>query len=338
MASITQYRGKTWRVVIRRTGFPSVSKTFTNKAMAQEWARKTESEMDARTFQAVRATHKDTIRAVFEKFREEVVPNRNGARWENVRINRFLKEASWMDRRVDQLRAVDIRDWRNERLKEVSAATVNREMNLISGIFSHAIKEFGTPMPVNPCHQVSRPAGHDKARSRRWSQGEIDAILKATDWAEDKRPTSAREYVPWAVLLAIETAMRLGELTSMTVADFDPENRAVHLERTKNGDPRSVPLSTKALKWLTFLVEGRAADEKIIPYTSESVGVYFREVRDAVGLSDLRFHDTRHEAATRLSKKLSNVLELSAVTGHRSLASLRRYYNPLPSELASKLD
>lgn len=68
------------------------------------------------------------------------------------------------------------------------------------------------------------------------------------------------------------------------------------------------------------------------------MGLYFREVRKKAGVVDLRFHDTRHEAATRLSKKLSNVLELSAVTGHRSLQSLKRYYNPTASELAAKLD
>lgn len=338
MASITQYRGKTWRAVIRRTGYPSVSKTFPNKAMAQQWARQTEADMDARTFQVVRATPKDTVRAVFEKFRDEVVPTRNGARWENVRINRFLRTIGWMDRRVDQLRPSDVRDWRDARLQEVQPASVNRELNLMSGIFAHAIKEWSTPMAANPVHLVSRPAGADKARSRRWTQAEIDAILKVTEWAEDKKPASAYEYVPWAVLLAIETAMRLGELTSMTVADFDPEHRAVHLEKTKNGDSRSVPLSTKALRWLTFLVEGREGDEKIIPYTSETMGVYFREAREKAGLEDIRFHDTRHEAATRLSKKFSNVLELSAVTGHRSLASLKRYYNPTAAELAAKLD
>lgn len=338
MASITKYRGDTWRAVVRRTGFKSVSSTFTTKLQAESWARKIESDMDSRIYRDVKATSADTVRAVFEKFREDVSPERRGSKWEIVRINRLLRTADFADRRLDQLTHEDLRDWRNDRLKEVSASSVNRELNLMSGIFSHAIKEWSAPMKENPVHLVSRPAGSDKARSRRWSQREIDAMLQVTGWAEDKRPAVGRDYVGWAVLLAIETAMRLGELTSMRVADFDAGARAVHLDITKNGDARAVPLSSKAMRWLAFLTEGREPDDRIIPLHSESLGLYFRQARDEAGLTGLHFHDTRHEAATRLSKKLSNVLELSAVTGHRSLQSLKRYYNPSAAELAAKLD
>lgn len=337
MASIAKYRGNTWRAIVRRTGYRSVSQTFSTKAQADAWARKIEAEMDQRIYRDIKATAKDTVRAVFEQFRDEVSATRRGAKWEIVRIDRLLRTADFADRRLDQLTPEDIRDWRNARLKEVSPASVNRELNLMSGIFSHAIKEWSVPLRENPVHLVSRPAGADKARTRRWSQKEIDAVLKASGWDEAKQPEVGRDYVGWAVLLAIETAMRLGELTSMRVRDFDGEARAVHLELTKNGDSRSVPLSSKALQWLTFLSTGREADEKIIPLTSESLGLYFRQVRDDAGLTDLHFHDTRHEAATRLSKKLSNVLELSAVTGHRSLQSLKRYYNPTAADLAAKL-
>ncbi len=338
MASITKYRADTWRAVIRRTGFKPVSSTFNNKAQAEAWARKIEAEMDARIYRDIKATARDTVRAIFVQFRDEVSPNRRGARWEITRINRILRTAGWADRRLDQLTPEDIREWRNDRLKEVAASSVNRELNLMSGIFTHAIKEWSAPMKENPVHLVSRPAGSDKARSRRWTQREIDAVLKVSGWAEDKPPQVGRDYVGWAVLLAIETAMRLGELTSIRVVDFDAEARAVHLDITKNGDSRSVPLSSKALRWLTFLTAGREPDEKLIPLTSESLGLYFRQVRDEAGLTGLHFHDTRHEAATRLSKKLANVLELSAVTGHRSLQSLKRYYNPSAAELAAKLD
>lgn len=338
MASIAKYRGNTWRVIIRRTGYKSVSSTFPNKALAEAWARKIEGDMDRRLYRDVKALAGDTVRAVFERYRDEVTTTRRGGRWDALRINSLLRSIDFADRRLDQLSPEDLREWRNKRLTEVSAATVNREMNCISGIFSHAIKEWSVPMPSNPVHLVSRPAGANKARTRRVTQDEIDAVLKASDWAENRRPRVGREYVGWAMLLAVETAMRLGELTTMRVKDFDPSNRAVHLELTKNGDARSVPLSTKAMGWLAFLAEGRPPEDRIIPVSAASLGIYFRRIRDEAELGDLHFHDTRHEAATRLSKKLANVLELSAVTGHRSLQSLKRYYNPTAAELASKLD
>ena len=142
----------------------------------------------------------------------------------------------------------------------------------------------------------------------------------------------------WSVLLAIETAMRIGELCALTVNDYDPVGRSATLHDSKNGDARAVPLSKRAIEILNRLTEGKERDEKIFPVSAESLGLYFRDARNKAGVTNLKFHDTRHEAATRISKKLSNVLELSAVTGHRSLSSLRRYYNPTATELASRLD
>ena len=211
-------------------------------------------------------------------------------------------------------------------------------MNLISGVFTHAIKEWGIPLRENPVHLVKRPAGTGRHRNRRWSEDDLAKVLDAAGWKQEHRPTVGREYVGWAVLIAIETAMRLGELCSLRVRDFDPAGRYVTLHDTKNGDARAVPLSKKAVELFTVLVEGRGKGEQIFGVSAASLGVYFREVRKKAGVVDLRFHDTRHEAATRLSKKLPNVLELSAVTGHRSLQSLKRYYNPTPTELAAKLD
>ena len=103
---------------------------------------------------------------------------------------------------------------------------------------------------------------------------------------------------------------------------------------------RNVPLSRRAVELLQVLVKDRQPDEQVFPFSPDTLGRYYREVRQAAGLKDanLNFHDTRHEAASRLSLKLSNVLELSAVTGHRSLQTLKRYYHPKASELASKLD
>lgn len=337
MASITAYGGR-YRAVVRRVGYKARSKIFPTERQAKAWARSIEAEMDRAQYREPGQGLKTTVRELFEKFSTDVCPGRKGGRWETVRLAMLLRTADFVERRLDQLQAEDIRAWRDERLKEISPASVNREMNLISGVFTHAIKEWGTPLRENPVHLVKRPNGSGRHRNRRWSEDDIAKVLRAAEWKQEQRPVLGREYVGWAVLVAIETAMRLGELCTLRVRDFHPAERYVTLHDTKNGDARAVPLSKKAVELLTILVDGRGQGEHIFRVSAASLGVYFREVRKKAGVVDLRFHDTRHEAATRLSKKLPNVLELSAVTGHRSLQSLKRYYNPTPAELASKLD
>ena len=131
--------------------------------------------------------------------------------------------------------------------------------------------------------------------------------------------------------------MRIGELCLPTVADFHRQEKYVFLSNTKNGDSRNVPLSTTAISYLEILCKDKKSTDKIFPVKANTLGEYVLDVRRACGLEHLVFHDTRHEAATRLSAKLSNVLELSAVTGHRSLKSLQRYYHPIPADIAGKL-
>lgn len=339
MASVKPYRDG-WRAVIRRVGYPVRSKVFKLKKDADAWSREIESSMDNNKYRDLAKAKEHTVGALFERFRDEVCASRKGGRWDKVRINYLIKTAEFTKRRLNQLRFEDIRDWRDGRLKQVSPPSVNREMNLISGIFSHAMEEWSAPLAANPVHMVSRPKGADRPRNRRIYDDEIQAILAAAKWDENKRPTNGKEMMPWAFLLALETAMRPSELTALRVKDFHPAERCVRLGDSKNGEGRDVPLSTKAMQYLTFLVEGRKTDELIFIVSWESLGAYYRDVRTKAGLakSDLRFRDMRHEATTRLSRKFNNQLELAAVTGHKSLQSLKRYYNPTAAELAKRLD
>lgn len=347
MASIKQYRGKTWRAIVRRKGFPVESKTFALKSDAEAWAAKIEARMGVSGYDALqlKMAKVTTVKSVFEQYRDEVAPHMKGRNEVNT-VKRLIRDAKFMNLLLSRVGPQDIRDWRDERLagnkgKEVAAVSpqsVNREMNTISGVFTHAIKEWGVPLAENPCHLVSRPAGGDVRRNKRWAQADIDTFLKAAKWVEDQTPKTGRDYVGWALLLAIETAMREGELCALRAQDFYPDECRVHLRDSKNGDPRDVPLSKKAIRYFAQLCHGKKPGDKVFPIIANTLGQYTLEVRRKCGLEHLHFHDTRHEAATRMSKKLSNVLELSAQTGHRSLNSLKRYYNPTAAEIASRLD
>lgn len=328
-------RGDTWLAEIRRKNHPYISKTFPTKRAAQIWASEVEHTMDNR---GRVSADKTKLADLFARFAEEVSPTRKGERWEQVRIRFFLKRREFAGLTVATCDDRVIRQYRDARLKEVSPSSVNREMNLLAGIFSHAIKEWGL-RATNPVSTVGRPVGHDRARNLRWSDNDIAKILEASGFQEDVRPKVGREYVGWAVLLLVETAMRLGELCAVKVGDVHLVDRWLRVHDSKNGDPRDVPLSPRACELLECLVRGRAPEEKVIPVTSDTLGLYFRRERAKVKLSTpgLRIHDIRHEGTSRLATKFSNVLELSAVTGHRSLQSLRRYYNPKASDLAKRL-
>jgi integrase len=340
MASVKSYKGDRYRAVVRRVGYPVQSGIFGSKKDAEAWARDIESQMDNNKFRHLARAKDSTVAELFQRYLDEVVPTKKGRRWDTVRVNFLLREAPFCKRRLDQLRFEDVRNWRDARLKQVSAASVNRELNLISAIFSHAIREWSVPLTENPCSLVSRPEGADRQRNRRWTDRELQIILKAASWDETVKPTNGKEMMPWALLLALETAMRPSELTALKVEDFYPEEHCVRLHDSKTGHGREVPLSSKALRYFHFLTEGREVDQPIFIVHWECLGAHFRKVRAATSLanSDLRFRDARHEATTRLSKKFSNALELAAVTGHRSLQSLKRYYNPTAAELAARLD
>lgn len=349
MASVKPYpdlkKGPKWRAVVRRKGFSTRSKIFDLKADADAWAGDLESEMRNNRYRDLARAREHTVGEFFEKFRDEVCPLREGGKWETTRINGLIRKAEFTKRRLDQLKFEDVRDWRDQRLKEVAPATVNREMNLISSVFKHAIQEWSAPLPYNPVSLVSRPKGINRYRFRRWHEDEISAILKAAEFDEAVLPEIGKDYVAWALLIACECAIRPKELCSLTVRDFHERDRYVRVHKSKNDAHkeergRNVPLNKRATELVKKLCQGKQPDDKIIPIQQDTLGAYYRELRAKAGLANanLRFYDSRHEGTTRLAKKLPNVLVLSAATGHKSLQSLQFYYNPRPDEIAALLD
>jgi integrase len=152
---------------------------------------------------------------------------------------------------------------------------------------------------------------------------------------------------------AIETAMRRGELLQLRWENIDLEKRTAFLEDTKNGESRTVPLSTAALNILRAL--GTKSGGRVFPITMETFKqAYSRAVirardlyvRECVGdgkrpdskfLIDLHFHDLRHEASSRLFEVGLNVMEVASITGHKTLQTLKRYTHLRAEELALKL-
>ncbi len=330
MATIVQ-RGNKWRVQIRLRGVTR-SNTFERHADAKAWAARTESQiLDGLQGNASR---NKTFGDIAQRYLEEVTPQKRGQREESYRIGRIL-QAHLSTIYLSDLRPQDIADWRDDRLKEVSSASVIREITTISAICNQAMREWGL-LNDNPVLKISKPKP-TKARTRRPSEQEIEELCKAMLLTEDTtKPELVTQRVALALLFAIETAMRAGEICGLTWNDIYLTKRIAHLPITKNGSSRDVPLSKRAIEIIEKL---KGIDEKsVFNVDAKTLDVLFRRARDKCEIEDLHFHDTRREALTRISKKVP-VEMLAKISGHKDLRILLNvYYRPKMSDIASMLD
>ena len=307
-----------WRAQIRRLGLPDLNKTFRTKAHAEQWARAIEGGFEAP------AVGKHTLLQAMRRYAIEVSPTKRGARWERLRLKALEED----DIAKAQLAALDSDrwgKWRNARLLEVAPATVRREMNLLAALYEAARREWKW-VKVNPFRDVRKPPEPD-ARRRGVKSGEFEKLAEKLTGPAGKEVLAGFE-------LGIETAMRAGEMWGLEREQIDLAAGVAHLTITKNGDARDVALSPRAIEIMRGLLEdGRPA---LFTITNASRDALFRKARDAAGVSDLHFHDSRSEAVIRLSKKL-DVLELAQQIGHRDLNSLQLYYRQSAAERARRL-
>jgi len=356
-----------WQARVRRQGFPQQTRTFMYREDAEKWVRKLEHELETSGFVDRREAEKNTLAVVLKRYQQEVTPSKKSADIEAIKINVLLRDHDLMNMKMSAITSVAVAAWRDRRLRQVSGATVNREIDVLSTVLNHARREWGIHVE-NPIPYVKRPE-KSKARDRRFSADEEKYLLAALDEGQRKGDGTFGKGArnPWLsplVRLALETAMRRGELLALLWEHVNLEKQTAHLPDTKNGDARTVPLSTKAvaiLKALPYQSEDEDAgdeDPKVGPVFNTTAMALRKGFTRAVErarekyaedckaikrkpspafLADVHFHDTRHEAASRLADKLSNVLELSAVTGHKDLRMLQRYYHPRAEDLAKKL-
>jgi len=319
-------RSGAWRAQIRRKGYPSESATFTKLTDAKAWAEERERELNL--LQHGRIIPR-SMKQALEEYSLRVAPTHRGARWEQVRCKKLARELPFRDRLLTEVRPADVVQWRDEALEQLAPASVRREMGLLRLVFEAARLEWGW-CRANPVDDVKRPR-NPPARKRLFADAEVEELLAAAGYERGAVPSTAAQRAAVALLIALETGMRAGELCGVRPErDIDVDGRVLRLQRTKNDDERRVPLSKVALALWALLPDG-------LGLSAKALDVHFRALRDGCGFDDLHFHDSRATAVTRLSKKL-DILELARMIGHRDLRSLQVYYRKAEREIAERLD
>jgi integrase len=326
MASIRERAGK-WQARIIRKGYPEEVKSFNSKQDAQKWARAIESAIDKGTHQNVGYAKDVLLRDILQRYVEEVTPTKRGAKREAESI-RFVQRHKMSSYSMATLTPTVIAAFRDERLKTVSAGTIIRELVILSSVINHARKEWSLPIS-NPCEMVRKPPT-PQGRSRLLTNEEEVKLLN------ELQPKGRRSrWMAPLVMLALETAMRRGELLSLRWNDINISAQTAMLRMTKNGTSRKVPLSKKAITVLMNLP--RNENGMVFQLSEMGMEAAFRKACSRAGIVNLHFHDLRHTATSRLAEKLPNVIELASVTGHRTIQMLKRYYHPNAETLAKKL-
>lgn len=333
MATIRKRGELQWQAIIKRRGHPLVSKTWNTRKEAEAWARLVESEIDRGVFVSRGEVERTTLHDLIERYRVEVLPSKRG--------KHFGPALKVLDEQLGKysLAALSpklVAEFRDRRTKAgLSASTVRKEINLLSKLIDLGGKEWGLPLPANPCAMVSRPPPGG-ARDRRLEDDELERIIAASE-----------PHVALLVRFAIETAGRLGELLALRWQDVDTTKRVALVRGidgrgTKNDDAfRAVPLSSEAVSVLDELKKlPRGIDGRVFYWwkASDSFNKTWRRVCVRAGVDGLRFHDLRHEATSRLFERgVFDSMEVASITGHKTLQMLKRYTHLRAEDLARKL-
>jgi integrase len=335
MATIRKRGELQWQAIVKRKGYPLQSKTWNTRKDAEAWARGVESEMDRGAFVSRGEIERTTVGDLIERYREDELPKKLG---KGFKPALKILESELGSYSLAALSSKIVTDYRKKRLAAgLSGDTVRKEINLLSRIIDLAGKEWVLPLSANPCAMVSRPAP-GKARERRLEGDELTNLLDAT--GDEKQVRALIE-------LAIETAVRLGELLSVKWSDIDMKKqvmfvRGIEGRGTKNADAfRAVPLSKEAVRVLKEVQKlPTSIDGRVFWWwaASDSFSKVWRRLCRAAKVEGLRFHDLRHEATSRLFEKgVFDSMEVASITGHKTLQMLKRYTHLRAEDLAKKL-
>lgn len=321
----TYKHGDKWRT-IATFNYKQKTKVTRTKREGEIWEADWLREMQQTDEQKKQSV---TFKHVIERYRDEVTPSKRGKRWEFVRLQAFLQSSLPIASPIHEITPDALGKWRDERLKDVSAGTILRDFGLLSAVFEHARREWKY-IDVNPVRDVRKPREPDH-RSITFSRCQIKSILKQLDHKPHKVITSVSQSVAMCFIAALRTGMRAGELTGLT---WDMVNDGYCVLPVTKTVPRDVPLSSKSERLLERM---KGFDKKhVFGLKPQTLDAMFRRARDRAGIKGVTFHDTRHTAATWMSKKV-DVLTLCKIFGWKNTSMALTYYNPKAKDIAKLL-
>ena len=342
MATITK-RGKKWRALVRRKGFPTQTATFERKAEAERWAASVEADIYAGRIGKKKEASELTLGEILACHLECHVRELKLARWQGRPS--YMNELEYYfgtDTPIEEVITPKALEGyaRYKLSKGVDPSSTRVDLSHLSSAITTATLHLDLPTTFAGAYRACithlsrmRLIMASRKREQRVSDEQIEAICRYLDTTRFKLPMRELCY------FAVATAMRVSEICRIRWEDFDEEGQVVLIRdrkhpSNKKGNHQLVPLSARAMEILSRVPR---TDERIFPYLPSSVGRCFMAGRDGAGVKDIRFHDLRHEGVSRLFEEGFQIQEVALVSGHTDWKNLKRYTNLRPQDLAKRL-
>lgn len=359
-----EVRGDSYRVRIRRRGYPDQTASFSSLAEARHWKEQTEGEMAGGGFVDAKKLRTTLLRDLILRYVEEVTPTKKGAIPETYVLEGLANHpitAHSLEKFSDGVLAANLRKDLETKLTrrgtQRKPATVLRVLAAASSVCRHAARNWGYPAFSNPFEIIDKPllTRSESRRNRLASVEEMVALTKAT----------GSIILPTFATLAVESAARRSELCCLRWEDVDLAECLITVRDSKNGDARTIPVSGAAAILLAnfkkadiangvgFVFKGRPKNKEIAPrdhphIAPDTATQAFMRARDRVSKSmpsikELRLHDLRHTAATNIAALNAHgaaftIVDLAAITGHRDVNSIARYLHPKATDLRDRMN
>jgi integrase len=343
MASITPHKDG-YRVQVK-VGKERDSQVFRTMREAKTWGATREVELRSEATKP--AGEKHTLAEAFKEYAERVSTKKGGTKWEQNRLKAFVKSfpeyasrpmakadttmwAEWRDKRLTGYTAPD-----GKKVRPVTSGSVLREINLYRNVFTIARKEWKW-VEKSPFTDMGIPEDGAPRTRRPDPWKEIRPIVRWLGYRTGVEPETKSQEVALAWMVALRSGMRAKELRGLGGKTLNMKTGVAKVEHkmqylTKR--PREIPLPREAVR----LLRPVAHRAQCFTVSAESMDALFRKAKTALLIEDLRFHDSRGEALTRLSRKV-DVLTLSRISGIKDLKLLQEhYYRETSEQIAARL-
>ena len=339
MATFRQLRSGKTQVIIRKKNYPKITRSFLTRTTAKRWARLIETQMDNRVFQDLSGAEGTTLKDLLIKYRDEIVPTLKSNTTLTYKINYTMKF------KVCYYNLLELNTGHiNEFKKDISVGrapkTINGYINTLKHVWELARTTWGISLPPQSPFALVPMEKVNNLRDITLTDEEFLRLVEEADKIEirDKhqKVIAKANWLPDMIIFAACTAARYSEITNLKRSDVDFNKRIATLRETKNGEDRTIPLSTEAIK----VLKRQPFGERFFYVKSRDLFKhYFNRARCNARIPAFRFHDIRSHAIRKMLLSGMQPIEVARISGHKTLAVLHRRYSRLqPEDLIMKVD